>query len=155
MSMKSIILKQYRDNVNQAKAKFDGLSVPSEGWLRTVRKALNMSTTQLGRRLGFTRGAISKNEKAELTGNITIKTMENMAESMGCKFVYALVPENNIEDIVLQRARQKAWQQVRTASVQMALESQLIAEGKLNAEVERLAKELMDNHGSTLWNDDK
>jgi hypothetical protein len=37
----------------------------------------------------------------------------------------------------------------------MALESQLIAEGKLLAEIERLAKEMLDKPSSDFWNDDE
>ena len=155
MSMKRLVVKQYRENVNRARVMLDGLSMPSEGWLRTVRKALDMSGAQLGRRLGVTRAAISNREKDELSGRITIKSMQQMAESMGCQFVYAIVPENDIEDVVLKRARLKAMQQVRNAGVHMALESQLIAEGKLLAEIERLAKEMLDKPSSDFWNDDE
>jgi predicted DNA-binding mobile mystery protein A len=155
MSMKRLVVKQYRENVNRVRVMLDGLSMPSEGWLRTVRKALDMSGAQLGRRLGVTRAAISNREKDELSGRITIKSMQQMAESMGCQFVYAIVPENDIEDVVLKRARLKAMRQVRNAGVHMALESQLIAEGKLLAEIERLAKEMLDKPSSDFWNDDE
>jgi len=153
--MKHIIAKQYRENVNLARKKLEGLAIPSEGWLRTVRKALGMSGAQLGRKLDVTRGAVSINEKAELSRGITIKTMQQMAESMGCRFVYAVVPEIDVEDILMKRARVKATKQVRNASVHMALENQLLAEEKLVAEVERLAKEMIETSPSDLWNDDE
>lgn len=153
--MKHIVAKQYRENVNLARKKLEGLAIPSEGWLRTVRKALGMSGAQLGRKLDVTRGAVSINEKAELSGGITIKTMQQMAESMGCRFVYAVVPETDIEDILMKRAKLKATKQVRNASVHMALENQLVAEGKLVAEVERLAQEMIETSPSDLWNDDE
>lgn len=153
--MKHIVAKQYRENVNLARKKLEGLVIPSEGWLRTVRKALGMSGAQLGRKLEVTRGAVSINEKAELSGGITIKTMQQMADSMGCRFVYAVVPETDIEDLLMKRARSKATKQVRNASVHMALENQLVAEGKLAEEVERLAKEMIETSPSDLWNDDE
>lgn len=153
--MKHIVAKQYRENVNLARKKLEGLAIPSEGWLRTVRKALGMSGAQLGRKLDVTRGAVSINEKAELSGGITIKTMQQMAESMGCRFVYAVVPETDVEDILMKRARLKATKQVRNASVHMALENQLVVEGKLVAEVERLAQEMIETSPSDLWNDDE
>jgi predicted DNA-binding mobile mystery protein A len=153
--MKHIVAKQYRENVNLARKKLEGLTTPSEGWLRTVRKALGMSGAQLGRKLDVTRGAVSINEKAELSGGITIKTMQQMAESMGCRFVYAVVPETDVEDILIKRARLKAMKRVRKASVHMALENQLVAEGKLVAEVERLAQEMIETSPSDLWNDDE
>lgn len=153
--MKHIVAKQYRENVNLARKKLEGLAKPSEGWLRTVRKALGMSGAQLGRKLQVTRGAVSINEKAELSGGITIKTMQQMAESMGCRFVYAVVPETDIEELLMKRARSKATKQVRNASVHMALENQLVGEVKLAEEVERLAKEMIETSPSNLWNDDE
>ena len=47
MSIKKVVTKQYQERVNQAAVQLEGLSVPSEGWLRTVRKALGMSGAQL------------------------------------------------------------------------------------------------------------
>ena len=154
MGMKGVVIKQYRENVNRARAQVAGLSVPSEGWLRTVRKALDMSGAQLGRRMGITRGAVSNNEKAELSGSMTIKTMQQMAEAMGCRFVYTIVPEGDIEDIVRAQALEKARAQVKEASIQMALEDQALSKSKLNAEIERLANEMVDKGNSDLWNDE-
>jgi hypothetical protein len=37
----------------------------------------------------------------------------------------------------------------------MALENQLVAEGKLVAEVERLAQKMIETSPSDLWNDDE
>ena len=153
MSMKNIIVKQYRENVNRAKAQVQGLFVPSEGWIRAVRKSLGMSGAQLGKRLGVTRGAVSINEKAELSGAITIKTMQNMAEAMGCRFVYAVVPEHDIENVIKQRAWDKAHAQVKSASVHMALEDQALSKSKLKDQIKRLASE-METSGSKLWNDE-
>ena len=154
MSMKSVVIKQYKENVNRAREQVGSLSVPSEGWIRTVRKALGMSGAQLGRRIGITRGAVSNNEKAELSGGMTIKTMQQMAEAMDCRFVYAIVPEGDIEEIVRRRASQKACAQVKEASIQMALEDQALSRSKLDAEIERLASEMIEKGNSGLWNDE-
>ncbi|PHS69684.1 MAG: transcriptional regulator [Methylophaga sp.] len=157
MNMKSVVIKQYRENVNRAKAQVDGLFVPSEGWVRTVRTALGMSGAQLGRRMGITRGAISNNEKAELSGGITIKTMQQMAEAMGCRFVYAIVPEKDIEDIediVNKRALEKARAEVKEASIHMALEDQALSKDKQWDDIERLASDMVKNPTFDLWNDE-
>ena len=77
MSVKKIVRKQYQDIVDRARLQESyGLRVPNEGWIRTVRKALNMSGAQLARRLGMTRGLVSNTEKAELSGSVTIKNMQ-------------------------------------------------------------------------------
>jgi predicted DNA-binding mobile mystery protein A len=154
MSLKTVVIQQYRENVNRVKRKVDGLFVPSEGWIRTVRTALGMSGAQLGRRLGVTRASVSNTEKAELNGGVTLKAMQQMAEGMGCRFVYAIVPEKDIEAVVYRRAVEKAREQVKAASVHMALEDQALSKDKLEVEVKRLADEMLDKSSSELWNDE-
>ena len=154
MNLKTVVIQQYRENVNRAKHQVAGLFVPSEGWIRTVRTALGMSGAQLGRRLGVTRASVSNTEKAELNGGVTLKAMQQMAEGMGCRFVYAIVPEKNIEDVVYHRAMEKAREQIKAASVHMALEEQSLTNDKLEAEIKRLADEMLNKTSSALWNDE-
>ena len=102
MSIAKIVAKQYRDKVNQAVSQFGSLTMlpnrglPKEGWLRTVRTALGMSGTQLAKKLGVTKARVSKAETDEPHGSVTLKTMQTMAEAMDCKFVYAIVPKQNV-----------------------------------------------------------
>ena len=77
---------------------------PQEGGLRTVRNALGMSGTQLAKRLGVTKSRVSKAEQDEPSVSVTLKTMQSMAEAMDCKFVYAVVPNEDVEAIIQQRA---------------------------------------------------
>ncbi len=151
MTMKRLVQQQYRDKVNRVIERFLGLDQPKEGWLRTVRKALNMSGAQLARRMGVTRALVSNTERAELTGNVTLKKMQEMAEAMQCRFVYALVPEQNINDIVLHQARQKARAQVMQASTHVALEAQTLSDAQLESEIERLAAELVATAAKDIW----
>lgn len=155
MSIEKIVAKQYRDKVNQAVSQFDGFSMlPQEGWLRTVRTALGMSGPQLAKRLGVTKARISKAEQDEPSGSVTLKTMQAMAEAMGCKFVYAVVPKQNVEDIIKLRAIEKAKAQVKSASTQMALEAQALSKEQLEYEVERIAAQIVERMPSDLWNDE-
>ena len=154
MNMKKVITKQYRENVNRARVQLSGLAVPSEGWIRTVRKALGMSGAQLARRIGVTRALISNTEKAELEGGVTLKAMQNMAASMNCRFVYAIVPEQDIEEIVHKRALEKARAEVKAASIHMALEEQALSKNKLEEQIQSLAREMVDKASSDLWNDE-
>lgn len=154
MEMKTAIAKQYRENVNLMRDKLAGIDIPAEGWIRTVRKALAMSGAQLARRMGVTRALISNTEKAELEGGVTLKTMQNMAQSMNCRFVYAIVPEQRVEEILSERAYAKAKAQVKAASVHMALEDQALEGQKLQEQVDSLAKELLEKPGASLWNDE-
>ena len=73
MSVKPIISSQYREKVNQASAQLQGMALPPEGWLCTVRNALGMSAAALARRLGKTRALVSNTEKAELEGGVPVR----------------------------------------------------------------------------------
>lgn len=90
-----------------------------------------MSGPQLAKRLGVTKARISKAEQDELSGSLTLKSVQAMAEAMGCRFVYAVIPEQEIEKVIKQRALQKA-----------------------RAQVERIATEIVEKMPSDLWNDE-
>ncbi|UVW35727.1 mobile mystery protein A [SAR92 clade bacterium H455] len=160
MSIDKIVAKQYRDKVNQAVSQFGSFSMlpnhglPKEGWLRTVRTALGMSGTQLAKKLGVTKARISKAEQDEPHGSITLKTMQSMAEAMDCKFVYAIVPKQNVEDVIKERAIEKARAQVQAASTHMALEAQSLSKEQLEFEIERIAAQIIDKMPSDFWNNE-
>jgi predicted DNA-binding mobile mystery protein A len=100
-----------------------------------------------------TRARIAQAELAERSGAATLKSMQSMAAAMGCRFVYAIVPPEHVEDLILAQARKKATALVGTASKHMALESQVLPSGKIADEVERLARELAQGRPGDLWND--
>lgn len=154
MSVKNIVQRQYRAIVDHAAARADGLSMPPEGWLRTVRNALGMSGADVAARLGVTRARITKAEHAELAGAVTLKSMQAMAEAMGCRFVYAIVPPSgHIDDVVAAQARKKAEAIVGTATTHMTLENQRLPDDEIAQEVDRLAREIAQNRPAHFWSD--
>ncbi len=155
MSIQNLVSKQYREKVNKAYLQFvDCPTSLSEGWLKTVRKTLGMSGTQLAKRLGVTKGQVSQTESGELSGSVTIKTMQKMAQAMDCRFVYAVVPVNKVEEVIKKRAYQKAHEQIKSASTQMALEAQSLSDKQLVLAVDELASEIIKKMPSDLWNDE-
>lgn len=153
MSIKKIVTAQYQSLVDRAAVSARELSVPKEGWVRTVRKALGMSGAQLARRLGVTRALVSNTERAELSGSVTIKAMQQMARAMDCQFVYTIVPAGEIQDMISQRAREKALAIVERANQHMALEAQTLSKEQIDFEIRRLEQELVNGLPSDLWND--
>ena len=151
MAIKSIISKQYRDKVNRAAIKANAIKWPTEGWLCTARKALGMSAAQLARRLGVTRAQVSNTEKGELQGSVTLKTLQNMAEAMGCRLVYAIVPEDKIEDILVARAKKKAKRRVEETHKHMVLEDQTLSANQIKFEIARLQKEILQDSPTDFW----
>src|SRR5260221_12857539 len=81
---------------------------PSRGWIRAVRNALGMTTAQLGKRMNVRQPRIVELEKAEVTGNITMQSLERAAEALGCRVVYALVPHKPLTETLEERALQIA-----------------------------------------------
>lgn len=151
--MNRTVRQQYQELVDRVAAAASSLTRPNEGWLRTVRKALGLSGAQLARRMGVTRARIAAAEEAELDGGVTLKSMQSIAEAMGCRFVYAIVPPGTIEDVVAAQARKKANAIVGTASTHMALESQTLPDDKIAQEVNRLARDLAHEMPRDLWDD--
>jgi len=156
MSVKRIVTAQYRDIVDRAAGAVKGVTVPKEGWIRTVRKALDMSAIQLAKRLKVTRVLIYKTEKAELTGGVTLKKMQQIAEGLGCKFIYAIVPHSNhssVQDMINFRAKKKALAIIKKTSTHMALEDQSLSLEQMDAEIERLVDEIVRDMPSDFWDE--
>ena len=84
-----------------------------------------------------------------------MKTMQTMAEAMGCRFVYAVLPPKGkeTEDVILAQAVKKARALVERADVNMALENQSLSESEREKQLNRLAQRLAIEMASDFWND--
>src|SRR2546422_5212575 len=98
---------------------------PSSGWIKAIRTTLGMSLDQLGRRLSLARQNVQAIEKREVTGAITIKTLEDMAKAMDMQLVYAFVPKDGtLEALIDRKAHELATKIVMRTSQSMKLEDQ-------------------------------
>jgi len=120
-----------------------------------MRKALGMSAATLARRVGRTRGNISAAERAEIEGRATLNSMKTLAEAMGCKFVYAIVPESgSVQDILEAQARKKASTIVKRANMHMALEDQQVSAKQEEQAITLMAADLIREMPSDLWEEE-
>ena len=122
------------------------------GWIERFRAALGMSITDLAAKAGLDRSVVSRAEQREKGGNITVNQIDKIAEAMGGKFVYAIVPkEGRVEDLVMEQARKKASRVVRRTRAHMALEAQ--SEGLQSQEdaIEELASEMAREMARGFW----
>ena len=148
--MKALIRQQYQH-------KFDDgpvarlLRRPKEGWVRTLRKALGMSSPQLGRLLGVSKAQVSQMERMEIDDRITLKQLRRVAEKLECELVYAVVPRSSINEMIRDRANFKAIKIVETASKHMILESQQLSETSLNEQIDLETKRLIQDMPRDLW----
>ena len=154
MSIKSVATEQLQNVVDNNAVLAHKLFQPKkEGWIRLMRQALGMSGAQLARRMGVSRGLISNTEKAEMEGRITINKMQEYADAMECQFVYSMVPNDKIRNIVIKRAEEKARAIVSRTNEHMALEAQSLTDEQIRSEVDRLAEQMLSGKTSVLWND--
>ena len=132
----------------------DILARPPRGWIKAIREALGMTTAQLGKRMGVSQPRAVGIEKAETSGSLTLESLERAARALDCRLVYALVPRKKLEFLVEDRARELAKKRLRATSHSMALENQRVDEVDELEHLKRLVQKLLDQPGSTLWEDE-
>jgi predicted DNA-binding mobile mystery protein A len=131
----------------------DPLVAPSGGWVRAIREALGLPAKQLAARLGVVPSRVSAIEKAEVSGATTVKTLREVAEAMGCTFVYALVPKVPLNEMVRAQAAKKADRELARHDHTMRLENQGMNPEDLAAERERLVAEMLSGSLRRLWDE--
>lgn len=102
-----------------------------------------MSEEVLAERLGVSRAAVNKLERAELNGGVTTGKLAEVAAALDCTLVYALVPNSTLEQTVTSQARATASGVLGYAARAMALEAQEIDRGRQAEALERYAQELV------------
>ena len=151
MNVKDTARRQYLRIVGKAATSAAGIPATNEGWLVSFRKALGMSGTQVAKRMGVTRNAVYQAERNELKGAITLNQMRRLAEAMGGRLVYTVVPDAPVEDMIRNQARRKARAQIGRAGTHMALEGQALPVEELDRRAEILADQLIRDMPSDLW----
>lgn len=126
--------------------------VTSIGWIKAIREALGMSTTQLAKKVGIDQSRISRLENSETAGNIKLSSLQKIAHSLGMEFVYGFVPQANLEEIVREQARKIALERMTRLNHTMALELQeLSKEDKRNA-LKNMVDKILINNPKDFWN---
>ncbi len=125
--------------------------VPRGGWARAVREALGMSAAQLAARLNVTRQTIRDLEQSEATGKITVDSLNKLASAMGCRVIYALVPEKPLAEMQRERASKIADSLVKPVSHSMKLEAQSISERDEQRQKDQIVRKLLAGNPRKLW----
>jgi len=130
---------------NTAK-KMTEIEMPEKGWIASVRNALGMSAEHVGKRKGVSRNAVYQAERSELEGGVSLKQMEQLATAMGGKFVYAIVPDARIEDLLYLQALKRAKHLVLEQSGQVDW-----SDDDRQDWIEDKAAELLHDFPSDFW----
>ena len=132
---------------------FAQVARPSRGWIRAIREALGMTTGQLAKRLGVQQPRIIVLERGEVDGNITVKSLERAAEALGCRLVYALIPEKPLADTIRKRASLIAKRQLSSIEPTMRLEAQGVTDKAQHTEAHQRLVEKLLRRPARLWDE--
>ena len=143
-----------RRNLDKKLATLQNLDIlvrPPRGWIKAIREALGMTTTQLGKRLGVTQSRVTAIEQAEAKKSITLNSLEKAAQAMDCQLVYVLLPRRPLEKQVREQAEKLSRKQIESTRHTMTLEAQAIDKADEEELRKRLVEKILEKSGSELW----
>lgn len=130
-----------------------GFTRPSHGWVRAIRDAMGMTTRQFGARLGVAPSTVTALEQGEVKDSVSLRTLRQAAEALGCRLVYAIVPDRSLEDSIIDRAARLADIQLQRSGHTMNLENQRLSADDLASERVRLIGDLLRGDPRRLWDE--
>ena len=126
---------------------------PPRGWLRAIRDAIGMTTAQLANRMNVSQPRIVALEKSEANGSITLQTLQRAAEALGCRVVYALIPEKPLAEVVRERAEIIADRQSSSVEHTMRLEDQAVHDKSAARALREQMVETLLRRPARLWDE--
>ncbi|MCB0761104.1 MAG: mobile mystery protein A [Flavobacteriales bacterium] len=127
-------------------------SVPSIGWLRTVRTSLGMTLQQMGDKLNMTKQSAREIEMREMDYSITLKSLRDAANALEMELVYGLVPKDgSLDELIERKAKKLAAEIVLRTSNSMRLEDQGISEQRIKAAIEERTMRIKNELPKSLW----
>ncbi len=151
MKAQKLIREQLDKKISRC-ANIDETFIPSNGWIYSIRKALNISLRQLGKRLGITPQSVREIEERERMGTISLKVLRQVAKALDMKLVYVFLPnESSLEQMIEKRAREVAREIVNRTSVSMHLENQGLSDREIEKAIKEKAQELKNEIPPYLW----
>ena len=125
------------------------LAPPPQGWVRTLRDSLGMTSGDLARRMGVHPSRISAIERGERERTLKLDTLTRVADALNCDLVYALVPRASLDGMVDIQARLSAIKHLRNVMAHSRLEDQEVTPDDLEAQIADLAAEFRQRRD--LW----
>jgi len=127
-------------------------SIPDSGWIRTIRKCLNISLGQMSKRMGITPSSWREIEIREQEKSISLKKLEEAAKALDCKLVYFIVPnEGSFDKLIEKRARKIAEEVVKRSAQSMELEDQGNTVERIKKAIEERTIKLIYEMPRYLW----
>jgi predicted DNA-binding mobile mystery protein A len=113
-----LVIRQMDDSIMKK------VRVPRDGWVRTFRHAIGMKLKDLARRLSLNDSTVSRLEKGESDGSISLNSLRKLADAMDCDVVYGLVPrEGSYSKVIKRQARRHVDQNFDAVNHSMMLKN--------------------------------
>ena len=122
---------------------------PPNGWSRTIRLVLGMSTVELAQRLAVAQPQIRQLERGEIEGTIRLSTLRRVAAALNCQLLCVFVPDEPLEDMVRRQARLKAAEEIAVRTSAVHPDDEAFVVRLIDELVGARALELVDTPG--LW----
>ena len=127
-------------------------TVPSKGWIHTLRTALQMSLRQLSAKASIVPQSLKDMENREVEGTITLKTLRDVANAMDMQLVYGFVSKNkSLEQMIEKRAKQLATEIVMRTNNTMTLEDQQNSKERIEEAIAQKTNEIKSEMPKYLW----
>jgi predicted DNA-binding mobile mystery protein A len=144
-------IQQLDETVNPFRKVLD-IAPPVGGWTRAIREALGMTNVQLAKRLGRKAPqTIEDMQQSEAAGTIKIETLRELAEAMGCRLVYAVVPVKPLDELRKERATEIVRKALARTSHSMKLEAQDVDSRAERRALARQVEKLLLGNPKRLW----
>jgi len=128
------------------------IQIPEKGWIYTIRKTLNMTLEQLGKRLNISKQGVKRIEESEASGSISLNLLKEAGRAMEMKLVYGFVPEaGSIDQLIDKKANELAKRIVLRTDHNMMLENQATGRDSIKKSIEELASEFKREIKRSLW----
>lgn len=151
MNKKKLIQEQLDKKIVKF-SNLEGVVVPPNGWIFSIRQGINMSLRQLGQRLSITPQSVKEIEEREKNNSISLNVLKQVASALDMHFIYGFIPkEKTLEKMVENRATELAKQIVERTSIHMNLEDQKITQERINKAIKEKTEELTKELPKILW----
>jgi predicted DNA-binding mobile mystery protein A len=111
-----------------------------------------MTNVQLAKRLGRKAPqTIEDMQQSEAAGTIKIGTLRELAEAMGCRLVYAVVPVKPLDELRKERATEIVRKALARTSHSMKLEAQDVDSKAEERALARQVEKLLLGNPKRLW----
>ena len=125
---------------------------PDNGWVNAIRVSIKMSLRQLGERLHITPQGVRDLEKREKEGAITINTLREVGRVLEMDLVYGFISRHNsLEDMIEERAREIAEEDVLKTRQAMQLDNSRKSENDIKKAIQQKTYEISSKMPSYLW----